>query len=154
MRVTLDTNVLVSAFISKEGTCADVLDLISTFEEIHLVLSEEILSEFSEVMKRGEVKSRLGYRDSELAEFEVAVRGVAEIVKVRWTLKVVRDDPDDDTVVNTAVDGRVQYIVSGDRHLRQLRKIRSVRVVTPAGFIRVIAKKLGELILSKEDLSR
>ena len=151
MSVTLDTNVLVSAFISRDGTCADVLDLISTFEEIHLVLSEEILSEFEEVMKRNEVKSVLGYRVSDIVAFRVAVRGVAEIVKVKSAFKAVEEDPEDDTVVNTAIDGKAQYIVSGDKHLCKLKKFRGVSVVTPKGFLRLVAKRFGELILSKDD---
>ncbi len=54
MRVTLDTNVLVSAFISTHGHSAEILDFIATFEEITLVVSEGILEEFSEVMNRRE----------------------------------------------------------------------------------------------------
>ena len=55
MKVTLDTNVLVSAFISKYGQPAKILDIILTFPEIKLILSNSILEEFGEVISRQEV---------------------------------------------------------------------------------------------------
>jgi len=54
MRITLDTNVLVSAFISKTGYSARVLDIALTLEDVELVLSEEIVREFVQVMSRGQ----------------------------------------------------------------------------------------------------
>lgn len=154
MRITLDTNVLVSAFISKNGVCADVLDLVSTFEEIELVLSQEILSEFAEVMRREEVKTRFKYDDRDIASFEEAVRDVSEIIKVVSRFKVVAEDPDDDRVVNTAIDGKVQYIVSGDKHLQRLKKVKKVRIVTPRVFLGIVAKSFGSLMVSKADLGK
>jgi predicted nucleic acid-binding protein len=67
MRVTLDTNVLVSAFISKTGHSARVLDVALSLEDMQLVLSEQIIREFVRVMSRDELLDRLdsvaaGYR--------------------------------------------------------------------------------------------
>lgn len=56
MKIVLDTNVLVSAFVSKLGYSAKIIDLISTFEEIRLISSEPILTEFKDVLSRDEVK--------------------------------------------------------------------------------------------------
>src|SRR2546427_11267371 len=64
MKIVLDTNVLVSAFISKQGQPAAVLDLAVTFPEIELVLSQPILDEFKGVISRREVKERFGDADS------------------------------------------------------------------------------------------
>lgn len=154
MRITLDTNVLVSAFISKDGTCADVLDLVSTFEEIELVLSQDILSEFAEVMRRKEAVVRFKYDDKDITSFEGGVRGVAEIIKVASNLKFVPEDPDDDMVVNTAIDGKAQFIVSGDRHLRRLKKVEKVRIVTPRSFLGIVAKSFGSLVVPEADLGK
>ncbi|MBI3859111.1 MAG: putative toxin-antitoxin system toxin component, PIN family [Thaumarchaeota archaeon] len=151
MRVTLDTNVLVSAFISKRGDSADVLDLIATFDEITLVLSKEILEEFNDVMSRKEVATRFDYSRADISRFEVAVRDVAEVVPMKSSFKAVREDPDDDVVVNTAVDGRADYIVSGDRHLRELKKFRGVRIVSPKIFLSILTKRFGDLVLSEDD---
>ena len=154
MRITLDTNVLVSAFISKSGVCADVLDLVSTFEEIELVLSQEILSEFAEVMRREEVRTRFKYGDLDIASFEEAIRGVAEVIKVASSFQVVPEDPGDDVVVNAAIDGKVKHVVSGDKHLQKLKKVKKVRIVTPRAFLGIVAKSFGSLMVSKADLGK
>jgi putative PIN family toxin of toxin-antitoxin system len=151
LRVTLDTNVLVSAFLSKDGTCADILDLVSTFEEIRLVMSQEILSEFAEGVKSEEVRSRLGYNEREVVQFEGAVRDVAEVVEVHSSYKVIKDDPDDDVVVNTALDGKAEYIISGDKHLKKLKRFREVRIVNPRTFMKIMTRRFGDLMLSRED---
>ena len=152
MRVTLDTNVLVSAFISKRGNPADVLDLIATFDEITLVLSSDIIEEFRDVMNRKDVSVRFDYGKTEVSKFEGALRDVAEIVTVKSSFKVVMEDPDDDVVVNTAIDGRADYIVSGDRHLRKLKRFQGVRIVSPKAFLTVLTKRFGDLVLSEDDL--
>jgi len=152
MRVTLDTNVLVSAFISKRGHSADVLDLILTFDEITLILSNAILEEFMDVMSREEVAGRFDYDKTDITRFEASIRDVAEIVAVRSSLKVVREDPDDDVVVNTAIDGRADYIVSGDTHLRELKRFQGVRIVSPRAFLTILSKRFGDLILSRDEL--
>jgi putative PIN family toxin of toxin-antitoxin system len=154
MRITLDTNVLVSAFISRRGHSADILDMVATFQEITLVLSDEILEEFVDVISRDEVKARFGYSETDVHRFERAIREVAEIVKVTSDFRVVREDPEDDVVLNTAHDGKADYIVSGDKHLKKLRRFKGVRILSPSAFMVTITKKFGELVLSESDLER
>ena len=52
----------------------------------------------------------------------------------------VTPDPDDDAVVSCAIEGDADYIVSGDAHLLDLEAYQGVRIVTPAAFVRVLAK--------------
>ncbi len=146
MRVTLDTNVLVSAFISKRGNPADILELVLMLDEVTLVLSDGLLEEFRDVMTREEVQSRFGYGTREVSEFEAAIRDVAELVDVNSSFGAVKDDPEDDVVVNTAYDGKADYIVSGDKHLLKLRKFKGIRVVSPTRFLKIAAKGLGALV--------
>ena len=153
MRVVLDTNVLVSAFISERGIPAEILDVVITLQETKLVLSEEILREFSEVMNREEVKSRFAYSEEQIFAFEEAIRSVAEIVKIESMVKFVEDDPADDIVVNTALDGNADYIISGDAHLLKLRKFGKVQVVSPRGFLRIVRQEFGNLILPASELN-
>lgn len=83
MKVTLDTNILVSAFISRDGQPAALLDLILTFSEIKLVLSQPILVEFNEVLARSEVRNRLRYSAKDIVQLVNAVRDVSTLVEVR-----------------------------------------------------------------------
>lgn len=151
MRVTLDTNVLVSSFISKHGYPAEILDLVATFDEITLVISSEVLDEFTDVMNRKEVKARLGFTEADVAGFEKAIRGMAQVIEVKSRLKAVHEDPADDVIVNTALDGKTDYIVSGDKHLLKLGKFRGIKIVSPRTFMTIVARRIGDLILPTSD---
>ncbi len=149
MRLTPDTNILVSAFISKAGQPALVIDVALTLEGIQLILSKEILDEFAEVLCRAIVRARFGYSNREIRQFLSALKKACEIVKVRSKFKVVKEDPDDDKILNTAVDGRADYIVSGDSHLLALKRFRGIRIVSPKQMVEIIRSKFGELVIPK-----
>jgi len=152
MKIALDTNVLVSAFIAKHGHPAKILDIILTFPEIRLVLSNPILEEFADVLLREEVRERFGYSTNEIKSFVQTIRKVSIRIKIKSHFKVIKDDPKDDVVLNTAYDGRVDYIVSGDHHLQNLKKFKGMKIVNPKQMIRIIVKKFSEVILSREKI--
>lgn len=146
MRITLDTNVLVSAFISKQGRPAAILDIALTFSEMELVLSEPILEEFRDVLSRPEVKERFNYSAKDIAEFVNAIRNVSTMIRPVSGFKVVPEDPKDDIIVDTAYDGKAEYIVSGDRHLQKLKRFRGMRIVNPRSMLNLIRRRFGEII--------
>jgi len=63
----------------------------------------------------------------------------ATVVQAGSDLKVVAEDPDDDVVLSTAVNGKADYIVSGDKHLLKIGKFKNIRIVTVGEFIPIIA---------------
>lgn len=150
MKVTLDTNVLVSAFISKQGQPAAILDIALTFPEIELVLSEPILGEFRDVLSRQEVRERFEYSDGDIEQFVGAIRDASTIVKPSSNLKVVSEDPKDDIIISTACDGKSDYIVSGDHHLLRLRRFRGIRIVNPLTMLNIVRRRFGELLMPRE----
>jgi predicted nucleic acid-binding protein len=52
--------------------------------------------------------------------------------------RVVPDDPDDDHVIACAMAARADVIVSGDKHLLNLREYQGMRMVTPAQAVQLI----------------
>lgn len=154
MRVTLDTNVLVSAFISKHGYSANILDIIATFQEIELILSDEILEEFEEVMLRGEVRERFEYSEQDVRKFVKAIRDIATIVKIRSEFKAIKEDPKDNMILNTAYDSKAEYIVSGDRHLQKLKRFEKTRIVNSRRFMKIITRKFVELIVPRRKIAK
>ena len=147
MRITLDTNVLVSAFISKSGQPAAVLDAILTFPEIELVLSDQILRELRDVLLRREVRARFGYSVSDTDAFVNALRAVCGLVRVKSDFKVVADDPKDNIIINTAYDGGADYVVSGDRHLEEVKRFRGMRIVSSRSMLNILRRRFGEFII-------
>jgi putative PIN family toxin of toxin-antitoxin system len=128
MKVLLDTNVLVAAFIA-HGTCAELLEHCALKHEI--VLSEFILEEFFRVLS---VKLRFP-----VEKIRAAVRilrsKVTHVEPGPLTGRICRD-PDDDMIVATALTGRVACLVTGDRELLELRAVDGIRVIRPNDFWR------------------
>jgi putative PIN family toxin of toxin-antitoxin system len=152
MKIILDTNVLVSAFISREGQSATLLGIVLTFPEIQLVLSEPILAEFKGVLSRPEVRERFRYSTRDIEQFVDALRGASKMVVPTSDFKVVGEDPKDDIVIDTAYDGKVDYIVSGDSHLQRLRRFRGIRIVKPRGMLDILIGRFGDFIVPEGEL--
>jgi len=147
MRITLDTNVLVSAFIARRGHSADLLELALTVESLELVLSKIILRELEDVLMRDEVKDRFSYTTQDVRRRVSALRKSAILIPVKSRFKVIREDPKDDIVLNTAYDGNADYIVSGDRDLLRVRRFRGIRIVNPRQMMDIISKDFPDFVM-------
>ena len=149
MRIVLDTNVLVSAFISKDGNPAALLDVALTLPEIEVVLSDEILGEFGDILSRRKVRERLHYSKEDVSEFVRIIRNAVSIVKPTSNIKLVEEDPDDDdddVIINTAFDGKANYIVSGDNHLKEMKEFKGIVILSPKMMLDTIVKRFGDII--------
>lgn len=122
LRVVLDTNILISGLLYL-GKPKRLIDLALT-GKIEVVSSYEMIDEFKRVIAREKFK----LSPIEQEEFINFVIRLSKITSVRSKFKVV-GDPDDDKVINTAYDGKVQYIVSGDRLVREVREFNGIRIV-------------------------
>ena len=149
MRITLDTNVLVSAFISKSGHSARVLDVVLTLEDVELVLSDRIAREFLRVMSMDELLFRFDYTLADVEELVRLLKKTSRMIKVRSNFRAVREDPTDNAILNTAYDGRCEFIVSGDHHLLNLKKFRGIRILSPGHMLDLLSRRYGRFVSSK-----
>jgi predicted nucleic acid-binding protein len=95
------------------------------------------LTEFRETLLKYPDKFHM---DADEVQEEVeTIRYFAEFVTPEDDVTVVMDDPDDDKFLEAAVAGRVDYLVSGDRHLLDLDTFREIDIVTP----RTFAEQIG-----------
>jgi putative PIN family toxin of toxin-antitoxin system len=123
MRVVFDTNILVSALVFPGGRGDAALRRIIAGTD-QLVVSRAILDELLEVL------SRKFARDAEeLAHVAVFVSELAMLVAPRRRLPVVRDDPDN-RILECAIAGRAEAIVTGDKALLALKNFRNIPVET------------------------
>jgi putative PIN family toxin of toxin-antitoxin system len=132
VRVVLDTNILISAFVFPGGSSEDVFRAGLT-GRIELVTSPALLAEFAPVLS-----SKLGWEAPFVDEAVRQVVRIAAVVRPRTKIAEVADDPDDDRVLEAAVEGEADVIVSGDRHLLRMRTWRDVRIVKPAAFLEML----------------
>ena len=132
LRVVLDTNVLVSAIISNGRPRQLVKKGISN--QFSIVTSESILQELAKVIHRPKFKTS----EEEIRRITLALRRTAEFVDVQSKLVVVADDPKDDMIINTAIDGCADLIVSGDKHLLCLESYHGIRIVNVETALRLL----------------
>jgi uncharacterized protein len=127
MRVVLDTNVLISAFIAP-GICAELLEHCS--RQHRVVVSDYILAEF-----RNRLVDKFRYSPEEAAEAANLVQSIAQLVAPSDLAAPVCRDPDDDAVLGTAIAGLATCIVTGDMDLLVLREYHGIAIIRPAEFI-------------------
>lgn len=127
-QVVLDTNVLVSG-LGWSGPPAAIVDSVAAGEVI-LVTSSTLLVELRRVLGYPKLAKVFANPDS-ICDL---VRAVGVEVKPSVTLNVVADDPDN-RVLEAAVEGAADYIVSGDNDLLRLGSFRDIPIVTPAAFV-------------------
>jgi len=101
-----------------------------------LVLSKSILDELIDVLRREYFREFV--RDDQVERFVAAISRVAKHTMVTPRLKAVPEDPDDDTIINTALDGRAFYIVSEDEHLLLLKEFKEIQIVTIDEMLRIL----------------
>ena len=126
MRVSLDTNVLVSAFTTR-GICADVLAVV--LAEHQLVLGERVLAELKRVLRK-----KMGMPAEEVTEAEAFLRQEAAVVAKGSELLAEVRDPDDAEVLAQAIEGLADVLVTGDRDLLDVTDALPVQILSPRGF--------------------
>lgn len=136
LRVVLDTNVLVSGLIML-GKPRELLSIIAR-REATLVLSKEILNEFTKVMRRNRLTEYV--TEEQVERFIENIERIAKFVELESHLEVV-NDPNDDIVINTAIDGRADLIVSGDHHLLSLKEFRRTKIASVDEAVRKLKKR-------------
>lgn len=137
MRVVLDTNVVISAFLNPGGIPAQLVELWRQ-ERFEVVITEPILEEYIRVLQYPRIQTRLKLDISEVAD---DFREFSTLVEPGEPLKVIKDDPDDNKIVECAVAGGCEFIISGDIHLQSLKQYQGIQVLSPSAFLTVLQVK-------------
>lgn len=95
--------------------------------EVTRLTCRKILAELQE-----KLQTKRGMTPSQATRVVAEILSFSRLVKIPNTLKVVRDDPDDDKVLECAVVGRAKYIVSGDHHLLELGGYQEIKIIRAA----------------------
>jgi len=130
IRVVLDTSVIISAMLFR-GELSRMVTLWQRGRIIP-VICKETFDELITVLKYPKF-SLSGDEMKSLMENEILP--FFEIVESDKGLKGVCRDPDDDKFISCAISARAKYIVSGDKDLSELRRYKTVKIITPAEFL-------------------
>ena len=126
LRAVPDTNILISAFMV-EGNEYRLIEK-GFKKEILLLTSLALIEEFKEVALR----PKFGFTKEEIDDFVDALVEVSELVMPTQKITGVCRDPDDEKLLEAAVEGKADYIVSGDKDLLVLKSFSNIKIVTAA----------------------
>jgi len=129
LRVVLDTNVLISGILFG-GKPRQILEK-AIRGEIRLCLSDPILEELKGVLQR----SKFDYSPEMIQFILTELAGIAEFVNPSETINIVAEDPEDNRILECAVEGKASYIITGDLHLLKLSRYLGIEVLNATAFL-------------------
>jgi putative PIN family toxin of toxin-antitoxin system len=130
VKVVVDTNVLVSAFLF--GGKPRKLILLWQRGTIRPLASKEIIDEYLRV---------LTYPKFKLAEKEInfllyhEILPYFEVINVGSDPRIIKKDPEDDKFIRCALAGKAKWIIAGDRHRLALKTYQKIKILTPSDFL-------------------
>lgn len=126
--IVIDSNVWISGLIFG-GNPGLILKMFAQ-GDLTVVYSEELMSEI-----RRKIYRKFPLFAPKLELLEHSIRIDANLVKLgRETIKICRDE-DDNKVIETAVLGNCQIIISGDKDLLTLKKYKKIKILAPTEFL-------------------
>ncbi len=132
MKVFLDTNVLVSAFVTR-GVCTDLLRHVLAQHE--LVVGESVLSELRRVLR-----DRFEVPVEKISSIEVLLREQTLVPKPPKPYPLPKNDPDDQWILASAILGEADVLVTGDSDLLDIASEAPIQILSPRGFWQLLRR--------------
>lgn len=129
--IILDTNIIISAALSKNSTPDKVLNY--AIDNALLLMSEETYQELHEKLHASKFDKYVSLEVRQL--FLKKLRSVAKLIDIERKIAVCRDSKDD-KFLEVAVNGFANFIVTGDKDLLVLHPFESVEILTAADFLK------------------
>ena len=133
IRAVLDTNIYVSALFWKQGNPHRIIQK-GIDEEIEIFASEEIIEELRKILKRD------FNENDELIKRQINFLLLfVDTVEINQKIEIVKEDADDNKIIECAIASNAKFIVSGDNHLLKIRKFRDIKIVSPKEFLDILS---------------
>jgi putative PIN family toxin of toxin-antitoxin system len=132
MRVVLDTSVLVAGLRSRLGASNRLLERVA-MGDCRPLVTTAVLLEYEDVLRRPEHRLATGMDEGDVAGFLAALASASEPVEVHFRWRPQLPDPADELILEAAVNGRAEAIVTHDvRDFEAAAESFGLRVLTPA----------------------
>lgn len=125
LRVVFDTNVFISALLFG-GVSRDILNLARQ-REITLVTSPSILRETAK-----KLREKFKWPEHNIQKLLRQTSHLAELVNPKESLQIIKPDEPDNRILECAISGKANLILSGDKHLLKLKKHQNIPIMKPA----------------------
>ena len=133
MRVVLDTNILISAFLWK-GKLAQIFNFINQ-REIILCFSKLTLDKLIRVSRYPHINKKIKEENLDFDKIVAELASASIIVNPKNIPDIIKDDPSDNIFLACALSAQASFIISGDKHLLNLKEFQDIPILTPHKFL-------------------
>ena len=137
IKAVLDANVFVSAVLKPASNPGRILDLVRN-GSIRLYVAPKILEELRTTLLYPRLRKLHRKSPEWISKFIRELSSLAEMMPGKISVSVIEEDPSDNIYLACAAEGRVDFIVSGDKHLLKLEEYQGISIVNPADFLDAI----------------
>lgn len=136
LKAVIDTNVIISAVIGKSATSVNIYN--SFVDNLFSpVFSPTLQKEIFNVIKRPHIRKY--FQPKEIKKFKELLKVDTILVTPTEKIKVCRDIKDN-IILETALEAKADFIVSGDKDLLVLKSFRGIPIITPREFFACLKK--------------
>src|SRR3989344_3894062 len=125
MKITADTNFFISA-TQWDTSVAYKLLIILIKSNSEIFTTKDILDEFSKVLKRD-----FRYNQKEIDKIIEILLIFVKMVEPINKINIIKDDPDDNKILECAIVSKSQYIVTYDKHLLKIKSYGDIKILKP-----------------------
>lgn len=136
MKVTVDTNFLISATQWDYSVAHKLLKKL-ILSDAKIFTTQDILDETVEVLERD-----FEYSKNEAKNIIEKILLFTKLIEPKQKVDVIKDDPDDNKVIECAVESSSDYIITYDRHLLKLKEYKGIKIVKPEEILKEIKKNV------------
>ncbi len=130
-KVVIDTNVIVSGLTFK-GKPREILDLVWR-GDIEACISPFILKELEETLKKD-----FDWDRDQIRHTIEKIKAKTILIHPKNKVSVIKEKDDDNRILECAIEGRVHYLISGDRkHLLPLKEYQKTKILSPSEFLKM-----------------
>jgi uncharacterized protein len=140
IRVVLDANIFVSAVLNVSGNPAQIIELVKE-GQIKLLVSPDILAEVRSTLLYPKLRKLHKRSTRWIKGFLQELYARADLTPGELILNAIKADPSDTIYLVCAVEGKADFMVSGDHHLKDLKTFMGIRIVDPATFLQLIEQE-------------
>ncbi|MBI5065804.1 putative toxin-antitoxin system toxin component, PIN family [Candidatus Woesearchaeota archaeon] len=133
MKVVIDTNVLISGIFWSGNYSSQVIDAWKN-GDFTLIISKEVIEELVETLRDFKIKMP----EEMIQEWKEMLTKNSILVESSTRINVVKDDPEDDKFVETAVEGNAEFIITQDKHLLKVKYYQEIKIITPEEFLKIL----------------
>ena len=124
-KIVFDTNVLISATLW-DNSAAQKFLFKCIKENVQIFSSQEIIEEYKKILRRD-----FNYKEQEIDKIFERVLQFLTLVTPNKKINVVKEDADDNKIIECAVESCVDHIISYDKHLLKLKEYQKIKIIKP-----------------------